>query len=401
MEAVLLERWLTYWNWLFYGLLAVSTGVAAADAGGAGQRVAIVALAAGLAVWYWRVVVRGSRFGAGIGAALPSLAVAVALWVPLLLLHWLFQLLMFNAYQLACSAPVPARRAVSAIAVVSAIVVATESVRRGSLDPLQLVFYGAVTLALGLFVAMMNAISEQSEERKRLIGELEAARQELAESERRAGALDERQRLAREIHDTLAQGFASIVTLCEAARAEFPNRRDVVMRRLDEVGRTARESLAEARRVVWALRPEALENGTLPGALAELADGFRAETGVAVESVISGEPRNLGPEVDETMLRVAQEALANVRKHARATRVALTLTYLDDAVLLDVRDDGVGFEPESGARRRNGWQQGGFGLTGMRERVEQRGGTLTVESATGAGAAIVATLPAPPGGPAR
>ena len=400
MEAMLLERWLTYWNWLFYGLLAVSTGVAAADAGGAGERVAIVALAAGLAVWYWRVVVRGSRFGVGIGAALPSLAIAAALWVPLLLLHWLFQLLMFNAYHLACSAPVPARRAVSAIAVVSAIVVATESVRRGSLDPLQLVFYGAVTLALGLFVAMTNAISEQSEERKRLIGELEAARQELAESERRAGALDERQRLAREIHDTLAQGFASIVTLCEAARAEFPNRRDVVMRRLDEVGRTARESLAEARRVVWALRPEALENGTLPGALAELADGFRAETGVAVESVISGEPRDLGPEVDETMLRVAQEALANVRKHARATRVALTLTYLDDAVLLDVRDDGVGFEPESGARRRNGWQQGGFGLTGMRERVEQRGGTLTVESATGAGAAIVATLPAP-GGPAR
>ena len=116
--------------------------------------------------------------------------------------------------------------------------------------------------------------------------------------------------------------------------------------------------------------------------------------------MISGEPRDLEPEVDETMLRVAQEALANVRKHARATRVALTLTYLDDAVLLDVRDDGVGFEPESGARRRNGWQQGGFGLTGMRERVEQRGGTLTVESATGAGAAIVATLPAP-GGPAR
>ena len=222
MEAMLLERWLTYWNWLFYGLLAVSTGVAAADAGGAGERVAIVALAAGLAVWYWRVVVRGSRFGVGIGAALPSLAIAAALWVPLLLLHWLFQLLMFNAYQLACSAPVPARRAVSAIAVVSAIVVATESVRRGSLDPLQLVFYGAVTLALGLFVAMTNAISEQSEERKRLIGELEAARQELAESERRAGALDERQRLAREIHDTLAQGFASIVTLCEAARAEFP-----------------------------------------------------------------------------------------------------------------------------------------------------------------------------------
>ncbi|MGH3093115.1 MAG: sensor histidine kinase [Gaiellaceae bacterium] len=401
MEAVLLERWQTYWNWLFYGLLAVSTGVAAADVGGVGRRVAIVGLATGLAVWYWRAVAREGRFRLGAGSALPSLLVAAALWVPLLLLHWLFQLLMFSAYYLACSAPVPARRAIPAIAVVSAIVVATESARRGGLDPLQVVFYGAVTLALGLFVAMMHAISEQSEERKRLIGELEATREELAESERRAGALGERQRLAREIHDTLAQGFVSIVTLSEAARAEFPSRRDIVMRRLDEVRRTARESLAEARRVVWALRPEALENGTLAGALTELADGFRSETGVAAESVVSGEPRDLGPDIDETVLRVAQEALANVRKHARATRVALTLTYLDDAVLLDVRDDGVGFQPESGARRRNGWRHGGFGLTGMRERVEQRGGTLTIESASGVGAAIVATLPAPPGATAR
>ncbi|HYY77455.1 MAG TPA: sensor histidine kinase [Gaiellaceae bacterium] len=401
MEAVLLERWQTYWNWLFYGLLAVSTGVAAADAGSAGRRVAIVVLAAGLAVSYWRAVAREGRFGLGTGSALPSLVAAAALWVPLLLLHWLFQLLMFSAYYLACSAPVPLRRAISAIAVVSAIVVATESVREGGLDSLQVVFYGAVTLALGLFLAMMHAISEQSEERKRLIADLEATREELAESERRAGALGERQRLAREIHDTLAQGFASIVTLCEAARAEFSSRPDVVMQRLEEAGRTARESLAEARRVVWALRPEALEERTLADALAELAAAFCSETGVDAESIVSGEARDLGPEIDATLLRVAQEALANARKHARATRVTLTLTYLDDAVLLDVRDDGVGFELESGATRRNGWHRGGFGLTGMRERLEQLGGTLTIESAAGAGATIVATLPASLGEPAR
>lgn len=97
MEAVLLERWQTYWNWLFYGLLAVSTIVAAADAGSAGRRVAIVLLAAGLAVSYWRAVAREGRFGLGTGSALSSLVAAAALWVPLLLLHWLFQLLMFNA----------------------------------------------------------------------------------------------------------------------------------------------------------------------------------------------------------------------------------------------------------------------------------------------------------------
>jgi signal transduction histidine kinase len=392
-----LERWQTHWNVLFYGLLAVSTGVAAADVDGDGRRAVVVVLATGLAGWHWRVVVSGARGGAGMRSrGLSSLAVGAALWTPLLLLHGVFQLLMFSAYHLACSAPVPLRRALPAIATVSALVVATDAVRHGHLDPVQLIFYGAVTLALGLFVAMMNAIHEQSEERQRLIGELEETREELAGSERRAGALGERQRLAREIHDTLAQGFVSIVTLSEAARAEFPSRRDVVMRRLDEVGRTARESLAQARRVVWALRPEALEDGTLADALTELADGFRSETGVDAESVVSGEPRDLGPEIDATVLRVAQEALANVRRHARATRVALTLTYLDDAVLLDVRDDGIGFQPESGGRRRNGWRHGGFGLTGMRERVEQCGGTLTIESASGAGAAIVVTLPGPP-----
>jgi signal transduction histidine kinase len=394
---MVLERWQTLWDVLFYGLLAVSTGVAAADVDGEGRRAAIVVLAAGLAGWYWQVVVRGDRFGAGARArALSSLAVGAALWTPLLLLNGVFQLLMFNAYHLACSAPVPLRRALPAIAAVSALVVATDAVPHGGLDLLQLVFFGAVTLALGLFVAMMNAIHEQSEGRSRLIAELETTRRELAESERRAGTLDERQRLAREIHDTLAQGFASIVTLCEAARAEFPSRPDVVMRRLEEAARTARESLAEARRVVWALRPEALENETLAGALARLADGFRTETGVAVESVVSGEPRDLGPELDATMLRVAQEALANVRKHARATRVALTLTYLDDALLLDVRDDGVGFEPASAGRGRNGLRNGGFGLTGMRGRLEQYGGTLTIESTSGEGASIVASLPTPP-----
>ena len=394
---MVLERWQTQWDVLFYGLLAVSTGVAAADVDGDGRGAAIVVLAVGLAGWYWHVVVRGVRFGAGARSrALPSLVVAAALWTPLLLLNGVFQLLMFNAYYLACSAPVPLRRALPAIAVVSALVVATDAVRHGALDLLQLVFYGAVTLALGTFVAMMNAIHEQSEERRRLIGELEATRRELAESERKAGALGERQRLAREIHDTLAQGFASIVTLCEAARAEFASRPDFVMRRLEEAGRTARESLAEARRVVWALQPEALEDETLAGALARLAEGFRSETGVEAESVVSGEPRELGPEIEATMLRVAQESLANVRKHARATRVALTLTYLDNMLLLDVRDDGAGFEPTSAGRDRNGLQGGGFGLTGMRERLEQHGGTLTIESASGAGTSIAASLPTPP-----
>jgi signal transduction histidine kinase len=308
---------------------------------------------------------------------------------------------MFSAYHLACATPLPVRRALPGIVAVSAILVATESVRQRGVDPIQLLFYGAVTLALGLFIAFTQAIHEQSEERRRLISELEATRGELAESERRAGALAERERLAREIHDTLAQGFASIVTLYEAARAELASRPEVALGRLEEIGRTARSSLSEARRVVWALRPEALEEGTLREALERLARDFGSESGLDATSRVSGESRTVKAESEATLLRVAQEALTNVRKHARASRVALTLSYLDETLRLDVRDDGVGFEPELADRARDGWQAGGFGLTSMRERLEQLGGSLTIESEPGAGTTVAAAVPDVPTGPAN
>jgi signal transduction histidine kinase len=399
-KAMLLERWQRYWSWLFYGLLLVATGVAVADIDSDRRRAAIVVLAVALGVWYWHAtagrIARGGR-----SRALATAAVGAALWVSLLVLEGVFALLMFSAYHLACSRPLPVRRALPGIVAVSALLVATDSVRQGGVDPLQLLFYGAVTLALGLFIAFTQAIHEQSEERRRLISELEATRSELAASERRAGTLAERQRLAREIHDTLAQGFASIVTLYEAARAELGSRPEVALGRLEEIGRTARSSLSEARRVVWALRPEALAEGTLASALDGLVRDFRSETGLDATSRVSGDPRTVEAESEATLLRVAQEALANARKHARATRVALTLSYLEDALLLDVRDDGVGFPPVLGNGGRDRWNAGGFGLIGMRERLEQQGGSLTIESEPGAGTTIAAALPMPPAGPAN
>ncbi len=387
----MLKRWQTYWSLLFFVLLAASAGVAVAGLDSGVRRGAVLALAAGLALWYWHEVVRTGRALSGRAADLPSLAVAAALWAPLLVLHWVFQLLMFSAYHLACSAPAPARRAVPGIAVVSGLVVATASVRAG-FQPIDLVFYAAVTLALGLFVAMMQAIHEQSEQRGRLLERLESARGELAASERRAGVLGERQRLAREIHDTLAQGFASIVTLSEAARAR-PLSPEVALRRLEEAGQVARSSLGEARRAIWALRPEALERGSLGRALGELAAEFGSQTGIDTQSAVTGEEDDLAPAAQEALLRIAQEALANVRKHARAHRVQLTLSYLGDATLLDVRDDGAGFEPAAPARNGSG---GGFGLAGMRERLAAHGGMLTVESAPGQGTTVAAALPRDP-----
>jgi signal transduction histidine kinase len=385
------KRWQAYWSALFFVLLAVSAGVAVAELGSGVRRGATLALAAGLALWYWHEVIRTGRAVSNRPAALPSVAVAAALWASLLVLHWIFLLLMFSAYHLACSAPAPARRAVPRIAAVSALVVATASARAG-FQPLDLVFYAAVTLALGLFVAMTQAIHEQSEQRRQLLEQLESARAELAAAERRAGVLAERQRLAREIHDTLAQGFASIVMLSEAARAQARTSPQAAMRRLEEAGQAARASLGEARRAIWALRPEALEHGSLGRALGELAAQFGAQTSIDTHSAVTGEEHQLAAEAQEALLRIAQEALANARKHARAHRVRLTLSYLDHATLLDVRDDGIGFDPAGPAR--NG--PGGFGLAGMRERLAAHGGTLTVESAPGQGTTVTAALPRGP-----
>ena len=212
----------------------------------------------------------------------------------------------------------------------------------------------------------------------------ERARQR-QEMEREAGILQERQRLAREIHDTLAQGLTGIVAQLEAAaQARASGANDTGY--LDAAAQLARDNLKEARRSVRAIGPGELEGARLPDALAQVTDSWTARTNVPVAFTTTGEARSLHPEVEVTLLRAAQEALTNVAKHADATRVGLTLSYMEDLVTLDVRDDGVGFEP---TRR-------GFGLTGMHQRVHGVGGALAVESAPGEGTAISASVPAVP-----
>jgi len=220
--------------------------------------------------------------------------------------------------------------------------------------------------------------------------ELSSTRSELAAAERQAGILGERQRIAADIHDTLTQGLASVVMLLEAAHAAYQARQPEAGRRIEEAARTAREALQDVRRLVWDLRPEALERGTLGEALARLTAQLGEQTGVAAHTVVTGEAGALAPQVEVTLLRVAQEALANVRRHARAQEVTVTLSYMGDEVALDVQDDGRGFAP---VMRVGASPGGGLGLTTMRERVEALGGTLTVESAPGDGATVVAQLP--------
>lgn len=223
--------------------------------------------------------------------------------------------------------------------------------------------------------------------------ELRAARREIA----RLAVSEERLRLSREIHDTLTQGFASIVMHLAPARKALP---DTAGRQaewhLEQIDLTARESLKEARRLVWALRPEPLRDAPLPEAIEHLAGRFSEESGVPADASVTGTPGPLAPEVEVTLLRAAQEAVSNVRKHAGAKRVALTLSYLEDAVALDVRDDGAGFDPARAPSFDSG--SGGLGLAGMRERVEALGGTLSVESSPGDGTTLAVELPVVAGG---
>jgi signal transduction histidine kinase len=233
----------------------------------------------------------------------------------------------------------------------------------------------------------LTAANERLEESLRENAGLHA---QLVAQAREAGVLDERARMAREIHDTLAQGLTGIITQLEAAGQGSAE----AQRHIDAASQLARESLSEARRSVQALRPEPLEEALLPNALQEVAHRWSALHGVPASVTTTGAPLIMRPEIEGTLLRTAQEALANVAKHARATRVGLTLSYMGDVVSLDVRDDGVGFAPQ--ARNGHGSAEGGFGLTAMRQRVQSLAGTLEIESEPGGGTAVSASVPAIP-----
>lgn len=238
-----------------------------------------------------------------------------------------------------------------------------------------------VSVALGLFI---TSIIRQSRERRSLIEELETTRKSLAEEERKAGVLEERGRLAREIHDTLAQGFISIVTHLEAAEEDESE----THRHLEQAKRTARENLSEARRLVAALRPDILESSSLPEALRRLAERWSESSEVACEVSVAGDEARLSQDLQITLLRATQEALSNARRHAGAKHVSISLSYAGEVVLLDVNDDGRGFDPHFVP---NG--DGGFGLRAMRERAESLGGRLHVESERGEGTTLAVELP--------
>jgi signal transduction histidine kinase len=231
----------------------------------------------------------------------------------------------------------------------------------------------------------MARVIEQSLERAALIEQLEATRAELAAAHHEAGVQAERHRLAGEIHDTLAQGFTSIVTLLQAAEASLRPDSQEARRHLDLALVTARENLAEARTLVTTLTPAQLEAGTLGDSVHRVTGATGAQAGIVAHAEVTGTPRRLPTGTEVVLLRVCQEALANVRKHAAAHQVRVRLCYGGSSVRLTVTDDGKGFDPAA--------PDGGYGLTGMADRVGLVGGTVEVTSAPGGGTEVRAEVP--------
>ena len=245
---------------------------------------------------------------------------------------------------------------------------------------------GIVTFAVAfayVYSRWMARVIEQSLDRAALIEQLEATRAELAAAHHEAGVQAERHRLAGEIHDTLAQGFTSIVTLLQAAEASL-GAESHARRHLDLALVTARENLAEARTLVTTLTPVTLEAGTLGDSVHRVTGATGAQAGIEAHAEVTGTARRLPTGTEVVLLRVCQEALANVRKHAAARQVWVRLCYADAAVRLTVRDDGKGFDPST--------SNGGYGLKGMLDRVRQVGGTVEVTSAPGSGTEVRAEV---------
>jgi signal transduction histidine kinase len=210
----------------------------------------------------------------------------------------------------------------------------------------------------------------------------------LSAQSRQAAVIEERNRMARDIHDTLAQGFTGVIVQLEAAEeARAQHREAKAADHLYRAGEIARESLREARRSVGALRPRALEERGLCEALKGLIEKITAGTKIRTTFTMRGEPRELAPEWEANLLHIGQEALTNVLRHAKATEFQVQVVLESEAIQLSLRDNGCGFDQTN--------KYEGFGLQGMRERTESMGGHLTFQSVEGNGTAILVTLPIP------
>jgi signal transduction histidine kinase len=321
-------------------------------------------------------------------------------WLGLVVVVWMVLVVLAPSFAW-CAVPLfytglrtlPARAALVLVTVLTVFVVAAQLRLAGGFDPNLLLAPPAVA---AIAAAVFLHTERQAARQRALIDDLIRTRRELAASERREGTLAERQRLSMEIHDSLAQGLSSQRMLLQAAERVWESDPGKARAHVRGAASVAEHNLAEARRFVHDLAPADLaRGGGLEAALRALAareSGDRLTVRVHVDDGARVPP--LPDRVQSALLRIAQGALANVREHAGATSAALSLTLLDDEVVLDVTDDGQGFDPAAPTDAPAGMR--GHGLPAMHARLRQLGGTLTVESAPGEGTALSAAVPLDP-----
>jgi signal transduction histidine kinase len=389
-----LMKWDWLWGFLFYSTILLSMGFYFYDDSRATTVWLAWLLSLGMMVWHW----------GGMKWAFKDLQSSEERpWMRFIvvtgdILFWFILVGFSSAYYFALFGlfsqvfrNLPIRYAITAVFVLIGAMIYHQFEEAGEVfsftSPLvwSFIFGGVGTLFFGQWV---SAIIQQSIQRKELIKQLEITQTELSEAKRREGALAERQRLAGEIHDTLAQGFTSIVMLLETAQHEMPaDEFPKAVERIRIARDTARNSLEQARRLVWELRPEPLEQASIVEAYKRVCDAWEVRSGVKTTQTTTGQIISLHPEIEIALLRALQEALHNIEKHAEASVVNVTLSYMHDFVVLDVTDDGIGFKPGDVN------PEGHYGLLVMRERIEKLGGSVKFESELNVGTALAVEIP--------
>jgi signal transduction histidine kinase len=372
------------WHILSYAFLVMTVVLALGDEGSYPTPSVFLGASIGLALWYVPFIVTPLRWWHDHPwGTLLYFGLAWGLWALLmlqydgaLLLMGLFFPAVFIRFRVAWAI---AAASIQTVLLLVVFMIANSAEVNGT----------TIILAIGLLIAaiilglFISAVINQNVERKRLLDELTETRASLLRVERETGMLVERQRLARDIHDTLAQQFTSIIMHLAAARL---GKADAVHTHIEQAEQAARDGLEESRRIIWDQTPPQLENTSFVEAVeAELAR-WATDTQISIEMIVTGEPNQQDKKVETALLRIVQEALHNIKKHAQANAVTITLSYMPDMLVLDVADDGVGFALEHQERQ-------GFGLISMQERAKGIDGTMTTESEPGQGVTIAVSVP--------
>jgi signal transduction histidine kinase len=376
------KQWIQFWHWLSLGMVTIAWLVTIADPKvETSQKILATALSLIWVAWYLLIVARAHDRNNG-GVAV-TFIFAYLISGALGTIHPIFLMLLFTFYGITFGSLV-SRFAVPLIVLLSVLIVVMLTYTMTGTFQIEPSLAGSflLTTAFAIIIGLyIESIYKSAHSKQEMIERLQAAQADLAQAERQAGMWEERQRLAGEIHDTLAQGFTSIVMQLEAAEATLEDKPETAREHLTQARNTARESLGAARRFLWALRPDVLESEPLAKSLERLIRRFSEESDLNTHLEISGENR------------IAQEGLINVRKHAHAQSVTLTLSYFDNQVMLDIQDDGVGLTAHSETDSPADPLSIGYGLIALRERLTQLGGMLEIESTPDEGTTLVASIP--------